>query len=93
MTACAILGGKEGRSFADGNNNLNKCGSQHGGFALRSFLGLWCLTLEFAVALASNDQVTLKSRTLHCMKLRTFKRDIFDFGKRGQTLTGLVVVV
>ena len=38
MTACAILGGKEGRSFADCNNNLNKCGSQHDGFALRSFL-------------------------------------------------------
>ena len=78
MTACAILGGKEGRSFADGNNNLNKCGSQHGSFALRSFcLGFWCLTVEFAVTLASNNQVTLKSRTLHCMKLRTFKRTFF----------------
>ena len=40
MTACAILGGKEGRSFADGNSNLNKCGSQHGGFCFEIVLGL-----------------------------------------------------
>ena len=71
MTACAILGGKEGRSFADGNNNLNKCGSQHGGFGFEIVLVLGCLTLEFAVTLASNNQVT---RTMHCMKLSTFKR-------------------
>ena len=72
MTACAILGGKEGRSFADGNNSLNKCGSQPGGFALRSFF-VWCMALEFAVTLAFNNQVTLKSRTMHCMKLSIFK--------------------
>ena len=61
---------EEGRSFADGNNNLNKCGSQPGGFALRPF---WCMALELAVTSAFNDQVTLKSRTMHCMKLSIFK--------------------
>ena len=74
------------KDFADGNNNLNKCGSQHGVFALRSFLSGSCLALEFAVTLAFNNQVALKSRTLQCMKLRTFKRT-FCFWKRGQTWT------
>ena len=69
MTACAILGGKEGRSFADGNNNLNKCGSQHGGFALRSFFCLGFSVSDLRVcsdlSLQQSSDTEVKNVTLH----------------------------
>ena len=68
MTACAILGGKEGRSFADGNNNLNKCGSQHGSFALRLFLfGVLVADLRVCsdLSLQQSSDTEVKSVVLH----------------------------
>ena len=66
MTACAILGGKEGRSFADGNNSLNKCGSQPGGFALRSFFSLvYGLRIRSDLSLQQSSGTEVKNDALH----------------------------
>ena len=68
MTACAILGGKEGRSFADGNNNLNKCGSQHGSFCFEIVLfGVLVADLRVRsdLSLQQSSDTEVKSVALH----------------------------
>ena len=65
MTACAILGGKEGRSFADGNNSLNKCRSQPGGFALRPFCLVYGLRIRSDLSLQQSSDTEVKNDALH----------------------------